>query len=56
MWILEGVGLAVGVWFFLVFLDWIGDIGSGFTEEQARRQTRRWLEHKRPPESTRARR
>lgn len=42
-WIAGGIGLAVGVWFFVAFLDWLGDIGSGFTAEQAREQTRRWL-------------
>ena len=42
-WVIGGIGLAVGVWLFVAFIDWLGDIGTGFTPEQARRQTRRWL-------------
>lgn len=51
-WIVGGLGLAIGVWLFIAFLDWLGDIGSGFTEEQAKRQTRRWLERERQRGST----
>ena len=51
-WIIAGIGLAVGVWLFIAFLDWLGDIGSGFTPEQAQRQTRRWLARQQPPGST----
>lgn len=50
-WIAGGFGLAVGVWFFLIFLDWIGNIGQDITEEQARTQARkmhlRWLQEQR---------
>ncbi len=56
-WIVGGFGLAIGVWFFLIFLDWIGNIGQDITEEQARAQSRkmhlRWLrEQSRPRGST----
>ena len=51
-WICGGVSLAVGVWLFVAFIDWLGDIGGGFTEEQARKQTRRWLARQQPPGST----
>jgi hypothetical protein len=50
-WIVGGFGLAVGVWFFLIFLDWIGDWGQDITVEQARIQSRRmhlrWLKEQR---------
>lgn len=51
-WIVGGIGLVIGVWLFVAFLDWLGDIGSGFTEEQARKQTRRWLERQQRHGST----
>ena len=37
-WIVGGFGLAIGVWLFVAFLDWLGDLGQEITEEQARRQ------------------
>lgn len=51
-WIAGGLGIAIGVWLFVAFLDWLGDIGSGFTEEQARLQTRRMLEREQQRGST----
>lgn len=55
-WVVGGFALAFGVWMFVAFLDWLGDLGSGFTEEQARRQIRRSLERKQQSESTAAKR
>ena len=56
-WIVGGFGLAIGVWFFLIFLDWLGDLGQDITEEQAKIQSRkmhqRWLRAQpQPPGST----
>ncbi len=49
-WIVGGFGLAIGVWFFLIFLDWLGDIGQDITEEQARERWRRLREQERKQE------
>lgn len=52
MWILEGIGIVLAVWFFMLFLDWIGGIGQHLTPDQARRRTLRWLEQRQRNEST----
>lgn len=52
-WILGGIGLAIGVWFFLIFMDWLTDLGQDITEEQARQQARTM--HLRSPDSSQPR-
>lgn len=52
-WIVGGFGLAIGAWFFVIFLDWLGDFGQNITEEQARKQLRRSEERERREEEQR---
>jgi hypothetical protein len=49
--VVGGFALAVGVWLLLALLDWLSEIGAGFTPEQARRRTLRWLARQQPHES-----
>jgi hypothetical protein len=36
-WIVGGIGLVIGVWLLLAFVDWMGGWGTSLTEEQARK-------------------